>query len=39
MNVLLGVVAGFIGKLAEMGAGFMSIGFSYAPEIPEELKR
>lgn len=38
MNSLLMAVAVFIGKLAEVGAGFMSIGSSYAPEIPEELK-
>lgn len=39
MSSLMVVVASFIGKLAEVGAGFMSIGISYAPEIPEELKK
>lgn len=39
MNSILMVVAMFIAKVAELGAGFMSIGTSYAPEIPEELNR
>ncbi len=32
------VIADFIQKFAELGAGFQSIGSSYEPEIPEELK-
>lgn len=38
MNSILMVVGAFIAKLAELGAGFMSIGTSYAPEVPEELR-
>lgn len=38
MDSVLFVVAAFIEKLAELGAGFMSMGTSYAPEVPEELK-
>lgn len=39
MNSVLFFVAVFISKLAEAGAGFMSIGTSYVPEIPEELNK
>lgn len=38
MNVFLSAVAAFVGKVAEMGAGFLSMGLSYQSEIPEELK-
>ncbi|RHR49132.1 cyclic lactone autoinducer peptide [Clostridium sp. AF18-27] len=38
MNTFLLMVATFIGKVAELGAGFMSLGSSYQPEVPEELK-
>lgn len=37
MNVWF-MIAGFIEQLAQLGAGFMSIGSSYQPEVPEELK-
>lgn len=37
MSTFLSAVAFFIGKVAEMGAGFLSMGSSYQPEIPEEL--
>ena len=37
MNWLLDVVAMIIGNVAEMGAGFLSIGAAYQPEIPDEL--
>ncbi len=37
MNWFLDVVIMVIGKIAEMGAGFLSIGVAYQPEIPEEL--
>ncbi len=37
MNWFLDVVTMIIGNVAEMGAGFLSIGAAYQPEIPEEL--
>lgn len=37
MNTFLTVVAVLIRKLAEMGAGFLSVGIGYQPEVPEEL--
>lgn len=37
MNTVLTIVAALIGKLAEMGAGFLSVGAGYQPEVPEEL--
>lgn len=37
MDAFLMMVAALIGKVAEMGAGFLSMGASYQPEIPEEL--
>lgn len=39
MNAVLMMVAGFILKVAEMGAGFLSMGADYQPEIPEELMK
>ncbi len=39
MNSILTIVAVLIGKLAEMGAGFLSIGAGYQPEVPEELMK
>lgn len=38
MEMFLLTVASFIAKVAEMGAGFMSLGSSYQPEVPDELK-
>jgi len=37
MNTLLTIVAGFILNVAELGAGFLSMGIGYQPEVPEEL--
>lgn len=37
MSALLKVVAGFILNVAELGAGFLSMGIGYQPEVPEEL--
>lgn len=37
MQMILTFVAMFIGKVAEMGAGFLSMGTGYQPKIPEEL--
>jgi len=37
MNTLLTIVAGFILNVAELGAGFLSMGAGYQPEVPEEL--
>jgi len=37
MNTLLTIVAGFILNVAELGAGFLSMGVGYQPEVPEEL--
>lgn len=39
MNTVLWMVTLFIGKLAELGAGFLSIGASYIPKVPDELKK
>lgn len=39
MNGVLAMVAILINKVAEMGAGFLSMGALYQPEIPEELKK
>lgn len=39
MEMFLSAVAVFICKVAEMGAGFLSIGASYQPEVPEELMK
>lgn len=39
MNTFLAAVAGFILNIAELGAGFLSMGASYQPEIPEELRK
>jgi len=38
MDKVLDIVAKLIKNLAVQGAGFRSIGFSYEPEIPEELQ-
>jgi cyclic lactone autoinducer peptide len=32
------IIAKFIERVAIMGAGFLSLGSSYQPNIPEELK-
>jgi len=37
MNTLLTIVACFILNVAELGAGFLSMGIGYQPEVPEEL--
>lgn len=37
MEAILTVVASVICKVAELGAGFLSMGAAYQPEIPEEL--
>lgn len=37
MNAVLTFVAGFIMNVAELGAGFLSLGAGYQPEVPEEL--
>jgi len=37
MNTLLTIVAGFTLNVAELGAGFLSMGAGYQPEVPEEL--
>lgn len=39
MEMLLSTVAAFIFKVAEIGAGFLSIGIGYQPEVPEELMK
>ena len=39
MDALWMAVAALIGKVAEMGAGFLSMGIMYEPEIPEELQK
>lgn len=39
MDAVLMMVAGLILKIAEIGAGFMSMGIGYQPEIPEELMK
>lgn len=39
MNTFLMVVTMLIGKVAEMGAGFLSLGAGYQPEVPEELQK
>ncbi|MCI7795217.1 MAG: cyclic lactone autoinducer peptide [Lachnospiraceae bacterium] len=39
MGQILGMVAKFIALVAETGAGFLSMGIGYQPEIPEELKQ
>ena len=39
MNGVLAMVAILINKVAEMGAGFFSLGAMYEPEIPEELQK
>ena len=39
MEMFLSAVAVFICKVAEMGAGFLSIGAGYQPEVPEELMK
>lgn len=39
MDAVLMMVAAFIGKVAELGAGFFSLGAMYEPEIPEELQK
>lgn len=39
MNALLTIVAGFILNVAELGAGFLSMGAGYQPEVPEELSK
>ena len=39
MGQILGMIAAFIEAFAETGAGFLSIGIGYQPEIPEELKQ
>ncbi len=36
MDALWMAVAALIGKVAEMGAGFFSLGAMYEPEIPED---
>lgn len=37
MNIFLNLVTIAIEKIAEIGAGFLSMGIAYQPEIPEEL--
>lgn len=37
MEAILAIVAEIVYKVAEMGAGFLSMGAAYQPEIPEEL--
>lgn len=37
MIMVLTIVADFIRNVAELGAGFLSLGPLYQPEIPEEL--
>lgn len=39
MYTFLTIVAGFILNVAEMGAGFLSMGAGYQPDVPEELLR
>ncbi|MCI8765196.1 MAG: cyclic lactone autoinducer peptide [Lachnospiraceae bacterium] len=39
MDAVFMVIADFILKVAEMGAGFLSMGAGYQPEIPEELMK
>lgn len=39
MGQILSMVAEFIESFAGVGAGFLSIGIGYQPEIPEELKQ
>lgn len=38
MNSIYIIIAKFIENIAIMGAGFLSLGSSYQPVIPEELK-
>ncbi len=38
MDKILNIVAFLVKKLAMQGAGFRSIGCSYEPQIPDELK-
>ncbi len=37
MNILLSMLALAIERLAILGAGFMSFGIGFQPEVPEEL--
>lgn len=37
MSALLTIIAGFILNVAKLGAGFLSMGAGYQPEVPEEL--
>lgn len=39
VDAILNIVAIVISKVAEMGAGFLSMGALYEPELPEELKK
>ncbi len=39
MEMFLSAVAVFISRVAEMGAGFLSAGAGYQPEVPEELMK
>lgn len=39
MDAVLMLIAAFVEKVAEMGAGFFSLGAAYEPEIPEELMK
>lgn len=39
MEMFLSAVAAFIFKVAELGAGFLSTGAGYQPEVPEELMK
>ncbi len=39
MNIILGIIANVVEQMAEMGAGFLSWGIAYQPEIPEELMK
>lgn len=38
MSSIYMFIANFIENFAIMGAGFLSLGSSYQPDIPEELK-
>lgn len=39
MKTILIAVAYLVGKVAEIGAGFMSAGIGYQPKIPDELMK
>ena len=39
MEMVLELLAAFIIKVAELGAGFLSFGLGFEPDIPEELMK